>query len=184
MQIGNCLTRTILERIRHRDQALQLAIHGHQHGGLGFRLQAFDRFQKPGFIENLDFSLSHHPQIANQHFMTIYARRNALAGESLEQAALRESMEEANAELDNLRLYTVISLPHISQVYMMFLAVLKNIDFYPGEESLETRLFREQDIPWHELAFKTIHSTLESFFEDQKQGIYPLHSSTIDNRNH
>jgi len=105
-------------------------------------------------------------------------------GETLEQAAARESVEEANASLENMRLYTVISLPHISQVYMMFLADLKNTDFYPGEESQETKLFAEEDIPWNTLAFKTIHYTLEHFFEDRKKGVFPLHNSTITKKNH
>jgi len=105
-------------------------------------------------------------------------------GESLEQAALRESTEEANAVLENLQLYTVISLPHISQVYTMFLADLKNTDFFPGEESLETELFTEDKIPWEKLAFKTIDTTLKNFFIDRKKGTFPLHSSIIEKKNH
>ncbi|GMR06883.1 MAG: NUDIX hydrolase [Gammaproteobacteria bacterium] len=104
--------------------------------------------------------------------------------ETLEQAAARESIEEANASLENLRLYTVISLPHISQVYMMFLADLIDTEFHPGEESLETKLFAEEDIPWDTLAFKTIYFTLERFFEDRKKGVFPLHNSTITKKNH
>ena len=105
-------------------------------------------------------------------------------GETLEQAASRESIEEANAVLEGLQLYTVISLPHISQVYMMFLANLKNTDFHPGEESLETALFTEDEIPWDSLAFKTINSTLQSFFEDRRTGEFSLRTSTIDMKNH
>jgi len=105
-------------------------------------------------------------------------------GETIEQAAMRESIEEANATLLNLRLYTIISLPHISQVYMLFLADLKDTDFSPGEESLETKLFAEEEIPWNSLAFKTIHFTLEHFFEDRKNGVFPLHNSSISRKNH
>jgi ADP-ribose pyrophosphatase YjhB (NUDIX family) len=104
--------------------------------------------------------------------------------ETLEQAAARESVEEANASLENLRLYTIISLPHISQVYMMFLADLNNTDFYPGVESLETELFSEEKIPWEDLAFKTIDTTLQNFFIDRKKGAFPLHSSVIEKKNH
>jgi len=104
--------------------------------------------------------------------------------ETLEQAALRESVEEANATLENLRLYTVLSLPHISQVYMMFLADLKNTDFYPGLESLQTDLFTEEEIPWNELAFKTIDVTLRHYFLDRKKGEFPLHNSIIEKKNH
>jgi ADP-ribose pyrophosphatase YjhB (NUDIX family) len=104
--------------------------------------------------------------------------------ESLEQAAMRESVEEANASLENLHLYTIISLPHISQVYMMYLADLKNIDFFPGVESLETKLFSEDEIPWDHLAFKTIDTTLKHFFIDRKTGSFPLHNSIIEKKNH
>ncbi len=104
--------------------------------------------------------------------------------ETLEQAAARESAEEANASLENLRLYTVISLPHISQVYIMFLADLTNNEFSPGVESLETKLFSEENIPWDELAFKTINVTLQHFFHDRKTGNFPLRCSSIDRKNH
>ena len=104
--------------------------------------------------------------------------------ESIEQAAVRESVEEANATLENLRLYTIISLPHISQVYMMFLADLQNTDFSPGIESLETELFTEKSIPWDELAFKTIDTTLRHFFKDRKNGEFSVHNSIIEMKNH
>ncbi len=51
--------------------------------------------------------------------------------------------------------YTMISLPHISQVYLIFRARLLDLDFGPGAESLEVRLFDEHEIPWEELAFRT-----------------------------
>lgn len=105
-------------------------------------------------------------------------------GESLEQAAFRESVEEANAALENLRLYTVISLPHISQVYMMFLAELTNTEFFPGVESLETELFSEDQIPWDDLAFKSIETTLKHYFIDRHERIFPLHTSIIEKKNH
>jgi len=104
--------------------------------------------------------------------------------ESLEQAAERESLEEANANLSIESLYTVISLPHVNQVYIMFLARLNDLNFAPGIESLEVTLFDEADIPWNELAFGTIQMTLKLFFEDRRHGIFPVHTHTIDNRNH
>jgi len=66
-------------------------------------------------------------------------------GETLEQGAARETLEEANARVEMGGLYTVISLPHISQVYVMFLARLADRGFGPGPESLEVRLFREEE---------------------------------------
>ena len=100
-------------------------------------------------------------------------------GETTEQAAERESREEANANLEIQQLYTVISLPHIDQVYMLYRASLNDLAFHPGEETLEVKLFREEQIPWQELAFRTIHFTLKRFFEDRQKGRFPLHTHTI-----
>ncbi len=86
--------------------------------------------------------------------------------ESLEEAAARESIEEANLKLGQLNLYYVMSLTHISQVYMMFIAQAEN-DFSPGTESLETQLFTESEIPWDQLAFPVVKKTLKCFFADR-----------------
>ena len=100
-------------------------------------------------------------------------------GETTEQAAKRESVEEANANLEIEQLYTVINLPHIDQVYMLYRASLTDLEFHAGEESLEVKLFREEDIPWQQLAFRTIHFTLKRYFEDRLKGHFPLHTHTI-----
>lgn len=97
-------------------------------------------------------------------------------GETTEQAAAREAQEEANAKLRNLHLYTVISIPHVSHVHMIYRCELESDDFFPGIESLETRLFHEHEIPWEELAFYSIRKTLECFFNDRKQGAFQVHN--------
>ena len=58
-------------------------------------------------------------------------------GETTEQAAARETWEEARARVGSMQLYGVFSIPHISQVYMMFRGVLLAEEFGPGPESLE-----------------------------------------------
>lgn len=103
-------------------------------------------------------------------------------GESLATGAVRETLEEASARVEMGDLYTVISLPYINQVYVMFRAKLADLDFGPGTESLEVRLFREEDVPWEELAFRTITRTLRNYFLDRKLGVYATHVSTIDRR--
>lgn len=100
-------------------------------------------------------------------------------GETTEQAAARESREEANANIEIQQLYTVISLPHIDQVYMLYRASLSDLNFSAGEETLQVKLFREEQIPWQELAFRTIHFTLRRFFEDRQRGHFPMHTHTI-----
>ena len=62
---------------------------------------------------------------------------------------------------------------------MLYRASLNDLAFHPGEETLEVKLFREEQIPWQELAFRTIHFTLKRFFEDRQKGRFPLHTHTI-----
>jgi ADP-ribose pyrophosphatase YjhB (NUDIX family) len=103
-------------------------------------------------------------------------------GETLSAGALRETLEEANARVLLDPLYTLISLPQINQIYMMFRARLADLDFGPGVESLEVRLFDEADIPWESLAFRTIARTLRNWFLDRKRGVFPLRMSAIERR--
>ena len=91
-------------------------------------------------------------------------------GESTQQAAAREAWEEARAVVEELILYAVYSLPHISQVYLMFRAELQEGKASAGAESLEVALFAEEDIPWDTLAFRPVRFTLQHFFADRKNG--------------
>lgn len=103
-------------------------------------------------------------------------------GETLAAGAGRETLEEANARIDLGALYTVINLPQIGQIYMMFRARLLDLEFGPGPESLEVRLFREDEVPWEALAFRTIGRTLRNFFLDRKLREFPLRMSTLERR--
>ena len=95
--------------------------------------------------------------------------------ETIAAGAARETMEEANAQVSDLSLYSVFSLPHISQVYTFFKADLEGPSYSSGPESLEVELFFEQDIPWDELAFPVITQTLQHYFNDRKSGVFPTH---------
>ncbi len=103
--------------------------------------------------------------------------------ETLEQAALRETREEANANVELQDIYSVFSLPHVNQVYIMYRARLLDLDFAPGIESLEVRLFNEEQIPWDDLAFKTIVHTLKYYFEDKPSGDFRLRSHRVEPTN-
>ncbi|WP_456380015.1 NUDIX hydrolase [Thiolapillus sp.] len=92
--------------------------------------------------------------------------------ESAQQGAARETLEEANARVSIVQLYTTFNLPHINQVYLLFRGGLDDLDFFPGAESLEVALFSEQEIPWDELAFPVIRETLRYYFQDKKSGIF------------
>ena len=103
-------------------------------------------------------------------------------GETLTAGAVRETLEEANAHVAIGDLYTIISLPHISQVYMMFRAQLLDRDFGPGPESLDVRLFDEDEIPWEDLAFRTITRTLRNYFLDRKVGTLQTRVSALERK--
>jgi ADP-ribose pyrophosphatase YjhB (NUDIX family) len=92
--------------------------------------------------------------------------------ETVQEGAARETLEEANARVRVEQLYTTFNLPHISQVYLLFRAPLTDPGFSAGAESLEVALFREDEIPWGELAFPVVYETLKYYFQDRKQGIF------------
>jgi len=99
--------------------------------------------------------------------------------ETLEEAAMRETLEEANARVANLNLYAVYSIPHINQVYMMFTAALLDLEFGPGSESLEVELFSQSEIPWQQLAFPVIERSLQQYYIDAPSGSFPLHLDNL-----
>ena len=100
-------------------------------------------------------------------------------GESPQDGAAREALEEANARVQIGDLYTFYSLPHISQLYVFFRSRLTDLDFSPGEESLEVKLFTEREIPWDELAFASVNRTLEHYFADRKAGRFIARAGDI-----
>lgn len=101
-------------------------------------------------------------------------------GESVREAALRETLEEACARVEIESLYTISSIRHINQVQMLFLARLPEPTFAAGEETLEAELFSEARIPWDALAFNTIKNALRCYFDDRRRGHFPLHQIDLD----
>ena len=93
-------------------------------------------------------------------------------GETIEQGAIRETLEEAKLKVKDLRLFTVISVPHIDQVYTFFTAKIINDDFGPTAESSEVQLFNYEDIPWDELAFPTVMRTIKLFLEHGDKKVF------------
>jgi ADP-ribose pyrophosphatase YjhB (NUDIX family) len=103
-------------------------------------------------------------------------------GETTLEGAARETWEEAGARIEMGGLYTLFNLPHINQVYLMFRARLLDLDYAPGTESLETRLFAEAEIPWQDIAFRTVRETLKLYFEDRRRGVFEFHIGDIRSR--
>src|SRR5215831_3262359 len=100
-------------------------------------------------------------------------------GETTAQAALRETMEEAKARIELGEVFTLLSVPHVDQVHLFYRARLLERKFAAGEETLEVRLFGEMEIPWDEIAFRTISTTLRYFFSDRKEGRFRMHAGEI-----
>ncbi len=99
--------------------------------------------------------------------------------ETLAQAATRETLEEACAEIELQGLQTIVNIPHINQVHVIYLARLIDGRFSPGIESLETRLFAEDEIPWDEIAFRSISLSLKHYFSDRRKGAFLLREETL-----
>ncbi len=91
-------------------------------------------------------------------------------GETLAEAALRETWEEALARVELGRLFSVVDVVHAGQVHVFFEGRLLQPEFGAGSETLETRLFRPEDIPWPELAFQSIRIALEQYLENGRSG--------------
>ena len=70
------------------------------------------------------------------------------------QGAARETAEEANAQIENMRLFCVFSIAHINQLYTMYRGDLVDGQASPGEESLDVALVTEHEIPWQNIAFQ------------------------------
>lgn len=101
-------------------------------------------------------------------------------GESIEQGAARETLEEACAEVVDQHLYQIYNIPRISQVYTLFRAQLRGPeDFGVGQESLEVKLVEEKDIPWDDIAFKVIHQTLLRFLSERRAGKFTFMVDSI-----
>ncbi len=96
-------------------------------------------------------------------------------GESTARGAQRETEEEARARVEIGPLFSLLDIPHAEQIHIFYLARLLDLDFGPGEESLDVRLFEEAEIPWSEIAFRTVATTLERFFDDRRRGAFGLH---------
>ncbi len=101
-------------------------------------------------------------------------------GETVQQGAARETLEEANAAVTVGDLYALFNLPHINQVYMLFRARLERPNFGPGVESLAVELMREGEIPWDEIAFPVIGESLRHYYQDRAAGRFRLRIGTIE----
>ncbi len=101
-------------------------------------------------------------------------------GETLAEGAARETREEAGAPIELGGVYSLLDVLHVGQIHVFFRATLTSQDLDPGPETLEARIFPFAEIPWDELAFRTVHRTLEHLVDDAQAGVTDaLHTGTI-----
>lgn len=86
-------------------------------------------------------------------------------GETLAEGAMRETREEACAEVKLGHLFASVDVIEAGQVHIFFTATLVG-GFAAGEETQEAALFRPDEIPWPEIAFLSGRFALEKYFED------------------
>jgi ADP-ribose pyrophosphatase YjhB (NUDIX family) len=99
--------------------------------------------------------------------------------ETTSQGAARETDEEAGAKFAMGPLFSVLNIERVGQVHLFYLARLLSDRFDPGSETIEARLFTEAEIPWDEIAFKTVKETLERYFSDRRSGSFGFHAVDI-----
>lgn len=100
-------------------------------------------------------------------------------GESLADGALRETVEEAGAKVELQGLLTILNVVRVGQVHVFYLARMLDATLDPGPETLEARLFSEHEIPWDQIAFRTVRDTLRHFFSCRPSQQFTLHTGDI-----
>ena len=100
-------------------------------------------------------------------------------GETTAEGAARETVEEAGAQFEMQALFSLINVARVGQVHLFYRATLLSPEFAPGTETQEALLFDEADIPWDEIAFRTVKETLEHFFADRRAGHFGFHALDI-----
>ena len=99
--------------------------------------------------------------------------------ETAGQAAARETLEEAGARVELGAPFSMISVPRVNQVHLFYRARLLDLNFKPGEESLEVALFDEASLPWNDVAFRTVGLTLKFWLSDRAAGAFTFHAEDI-----
>lgn len=99
-------------------------------------------------------------------------------GETTSQGALRETQEEAGANIELHELFSMLNVPHVDQVHLFYRATLLDLNYSAGSESLEVSLFTEKEIPWDQIAFLTSYYTLKSFLAEPTKPV-PLYCYDI-----
>ena len=101
-------------------------------------------------------------------------------GETTAEGAARETDEEAGAQIEMGALFTLMNVARVGQVHLYYRARLLSERFNPGPETIEARLFTEEQVPWDDIAFRTVRETLSHYFADRRSGSFGFHVLNVD----
>ena len=99
--------------------------------------------------------------------------------ETTSEGAARETVEEAGAQFEMQALFALMNVAKVGQVHLFYRAKLLSANFDPGTETIEAKLFTEAEIPWDEIAFKTVKECLKLYFEDRRKACFGFHVMDI-----
>lgn len=100
-------------------------------------------------------------------------------GETTSEAAARETLEEAGAKIIVDAPFAMVSIAHINQVHLFYRGRLATAEYAAGDESLEVMLANPEEIPWQEIAFRSVTHCLEHYLRDRERGRFDFHESTL-----
>jgi len=100
-------------------------------------------------------------------------------GETVADAARRETQEEACADVELGSLLAVVNIVRAGQVHIFYRASLPEPKFASGSESLDVRLFPIDALPWDEIAFPSIVIALRQYLEQRATGLEHVHEETV-----
>jgi 8-oxo-dGTP diphosphatase len=85
------------------------------------------------------------------------------AGEPVEEAVVRETLEETHLTVRVERLLGVYSYRNHRIVVLAYLTEYLTGILAPGDETLEARIFAPEEIPWDQIAFPSTRDALAEY---------------------
>jgi ADP-ribose pyrophosphatase YjhB (NUDIX family) len=99
-------------------------------------------------------------------------------GETVAEAAARETLEEACATVKLGSMLAVIDVVQAGQVHIFYRGTLVDGKYAAGSETLEAQLFAPADIPWDEIAFHSGYIALKQYLAQSEAGAEFVHSES------
>jgi ADP-ribose pyrophosphatase YjhB (NUDIX family) len=100
-------------------------------------------------------------------------------GETTAEGAIRETLEEAGAKVTIDAPFAMISIAYINQVHLFYRGRLLCPDYCAGDESLEVAMLKADEIPWQDIAFRSVTLCLERYLADRAKGSFSFHEAEL-----